>query len=112
MAKRNIKPRVRISGKPKKGKPFEVKTLVTHNMETGLRNDKETGKKLPRDIISKFVVRYNGNEVMRANWHPAVSSNPYTSFFVIADKSGPMEFTWTDDDGVSYHKTVQVKVTG
>lgn len=109
MAK-NIKPRVRVPKKLKKGQLFEVKTLVTHDMETGLRKDKATGKKLPRDIINNLYVTYNGTEVLNAKWAPSVSANPYTGFYVVADASGPMELTWTDDAGVKYTKTVTINV--
>lgn len=109
MAK-NIKPRVRVPKSLKKGDVFEVKTLVTHDMETGLRKDKATGKPIPRDIINNLHVTYNGVEVLNAKWAPSVSANPFTAFFVVADASGPMVFTWTDDAGTAYSKTVDVKV--
>jgi len=111
MAK-DIKPRLRVPKSLKKGQIFEVKTLVKHVMESGQRTDKKTGKKIPRDIINRLQVTYNGEQVLNAVWHPGISANPYTSFFVVADKSGPMEFTWTDDAGETYKKTVQVKVQG
>jgi sulfur-oxidizing protein SoxZ len=111
MAKQNIEPRVRAGKNLKKGDVFEVKTLVRHAMESGQRKDKKTGKNLPRLILNRLHVKYNGDEVLNAIWHPGVSSNPYSSFFVVADKSGPMEFTWTDDAGESFKKTVQIKVS-
>lgn len=111
MAKQNIKPRVRAAKKIKKGDIFEVKTLVTHMMESGQRKDKKTGKTIPRKIISKFTATYGGNDVMKSVWHPAISANPYLSFYVTANESGPMNFTWVDDDGVEYKKEIQIKVT-
>ena len=45
MPKKNIQPRVRVPKKIKKGEVFEVKTLVEHPMETGMRKEKKTGKK-------------------------------------------------------------------
>ncbi|MAF48669.1 MAG: thiosulfate oxidation carrier complex protein SoxZ [Rhodospirillaceae bacterium] len=110
MAKKNVKPRVRVPSKLKKGQVFEVKTLVTHPMETGQRVIKKTGKKLPRDIINRLVVTYNGKKVLDAKWHPSVSANPYTSFFLVAEKSGPLIFTWTDDNGDTYTKKTAVTV--
>jgi sulfur-oxidizing protein SoxZ len=106
----NIKPRVRVPRKIKKGDIFEVKTLVTHDMESGQRPDKKTGKKIPREIINKIQASYNGKLVLDADWHPAVSANPYTSFYVVADKSGTMEITWIDDNGAEYKKSISVKV--
>lgn len=107
----DIKPRIRVPGGVKKGQAFEVKTLVTHDMETGQRKDKATGKVIARDILNGLVVTYGGKQVLKAVWASAVSANPYTSFFVVATESGPMDFTWTDDSGVSYKKSVMVNVS-
>jgi len=112
MAKQNIKPRVRVPKKVKKGEMFEVKTLVTHQMETGMRKDKKTGEKIPRHIISQFRAAYNGKEVMKAIWHPAMSANPYSAFNLIADKTGPLVLTWTDDNSETYTKEVTINVVG
>ncbi len=106
------KARVKVPKSVKKGQVFEVKTLVSHKMETGLRKNKKTGKKIPRKILNKFSVTYGGKEVFGADWHPAVSANPYTSFFVKAGSSGPMKFTWTEDGGDVTEKTVNIKVSG
>ena len=37
-----------------------------------------------------------------ADWHPAISANPYQSFFFKATESGEFTFTWKDDDGSEY----------
>lgn len=108
----DIRPRVRIPKSVKKGQPFEVKAVVTHAMETGLRADKETGKKIPRDIIHTFKATYNGVEVMNATWAAAVSANPFTSFFIRAKDSGPLILSWIDDAGETYTKELTVNVTG
>ncbi len=110
MANKDIGPRVRIPKKLKKGDVFEVKTLVSHDMESGQRPDKKTGKKIPRDIIKRLRVTYNGKQVLDADWHPAVSANPFTSFYVVAEASGSMDFTWTDDSGAMFTKSVKIKV--
>lgn len=112
MPKTNIKPRVKVPKKLKQGDIFEVKTLVTHPMETGLRKDKKTGLTIPREIISEFSATYNGKEVMKAIWHPAMSANPYSAFYLVAEKSGPMVLTWTDDNKEIYTKEVIINVTG
>ena len=65
----------------KAGEVIEVKTLISHEMETGQRKD-AAGKIVPRKIIKQFAATFNGKEIMKADWHPAVSANPYQSFFV------------------------------
>ena len=109
MAK-DIQPRVRIPSKLKTGEIFEVKTLVTHMMESGRRVDQASGKPIPRDILNKLTAVYNGKEVLVADWHPAMSANPFTSFYLKAEKSGELKLTWSDDAGASYSKTVKVNV--
>jgi len=38
------KARVKVPKSIKKGEVFQVKTLISHKMETGQRKDKKTGK--------------------------------------------------------------------
>ncbi|MFQ6022343.1 MAG: thiosulfate oxidation carrier complex protein SoxZ [Acidiferrobacterales bacterium] len=104
------KPRVKVPAQVKKGEVFEVKTLISHKMETGQRKDKKTGKKIPRKIINKFVVKYNGEEIFSADFHPAISANPYMSFYTTATESGELEFIWIDDDGKEYKTTAKINV--
>lgn len=107
-----LKPRVRVPKSVKKGEVFLVKSLVTHDMETGRRVDQTTGAKLPRNIIKMFTATYGDKEVIKADWHTAVSANPFTSFYVLADQSGPMVLTWTNDADETLSKTVEIKVSG
>ncbi len=105
----NVKARVKVPPSAKAGELVEIKTLVTHPMESGQRKD-AAGKLIPRQIINAFSVKYNGKEVFAAKLGPAISTNPYLSFYIRADKSGPLEFAWVDDDGSVYKETVQLKV--
>lgn len=105
------RPRVRVPKKASKGDVIEIKTLISHPMESGQRKDRKTGERIPRKIINKFVCTYNGEEVFRADLHPAISANPYMAFFVKAEESGDIEFTWTDDDGSVYGTKATIEVT-
>lgn len=107
----NVKPRLSVPKTAKKGEVITIKTLITHKMESGQRKDKKTGKKIPRRIINKFVATYNGEEVFRADWHPAISANPYMAFNTVATESGTLEFQWIDDDGTVYKKSAKITVT-
>lgn len=104
------KPRVRVPKTATKGEIVEIKTLISHSMETGQRKNKQ-GEIIPRKIINKFVATFNGEEVFSADWHPAISANPYMSFFVVAQKSGEFEFNWTDDDGTVFSKSARMEVS-
>ena len=102
-------PRVKIPEKVKKGEVIEIKTLISHPMETGQRKDAD-GKVIPRMIINKVVCRYNGEEVFAAELAPAISANPYLSFFTQATATGKLEFEWTDDAGKTYTHVAQLTV--
>jgi len=105
------KARVKTPKSVKKGEVFEVKTLISHKMETGQRKDKKTGNKIPRMILNKFVCSYNGKTAFSADWHPAISVNPYMAFHLKASESGELEMAWTDDDGKTVKKTAKITVT-
>jgi sulfur-oxidizing protein SoxZ len=106
-----VKPRVKVPKTATKGEIIEIKTLISHKMESGQRKDKKTGEKIPRKIINKFTCTYNGTEVFSADWHPSISSNPYMAFNTVAAESGTLEFTWVDDDGSVYSKSAKITVT-
>ena len=107
-----FKARVKVPKKVNKGDIFQVKTLTTHKMETGLRKNKKTGKKIPQFIINKFICNYNGKEVFSSDWHPSIAANPYIAFFVRAEESGALDFNWIDDKGQIGTKTVKITVSG
>ena len=48
------KPRVKLPKDAKKGEVVQIKTLISHVMETGLRKD-QAGNTIPRKIINKFT---------------------------------------------------------
>jgi sulfur-oxidizing protein SoxZ len=103
------KPKIKVPKTAKKGDVIEIKTLISHIMETGQRKDKK-GEIIPRKIINKFEAKYNGEVVFSADWHPAISANPYMSFYTVATESGTFEFTWTDDDGSVYATSSDITV--
>jgi sulfur-oxidizing protein SoxZ len=83
-----------------KGDSCEVKSLIKHIMETGLRKDKKTGKLVPAHFIQEVVCEHNGTEVMSASWGTAVSTNPYLSFkFSGAKKGDTLKLSWVDNKG-------------
>jgi sulfur-oxidizing protein SoxZ len=92
------KPRLKLPKEAKKGEIIQIKTLVQHAMETGLRKD-ASGNVIPRKIINKFSCTFNGKPVFSAELDPAVAANPYLQFAARVDESGTFKFTWVDDDG-------------
>jgi len=106
----NVKPRIRVPGNAKKGEIVEIKTLVSHPMESGQRKNSQ-GQTIPRKIINRMTVTYNGKPVFDAKLEPAISANPYVSFFVKATETGTLDFAWTDDDGSVYKASQQITVS-
>ena len=102
-------PRVRVPAQAKKDELIEVKTLISHEMESGQRKDAQ-GATIARKIINKFEAKFNGKTVFSAEWHPAISANPYQAFFYKAVESGEFQFTWTDDDGSVYESRNKLTV--
>ena len=92
------KPRIKLPSSARKGEVIEIKTLIAHPMETGLRKDQD-GKVIPRKIINKFTCEFNGKPVFSADIEPAVAANPYMQFTAKVVESGTFRFTWVDDDG-------------
>ena len=94
-----VKPRIKLDKKEaKKGDLVEVKALVSHVMENGLRRD-ASGNVVPRKILNKFTCTVAGKQVFAAEFEPAVSANPYIQFKFKAEESGPVVLTWTEDGG-------------
>jgi sulfur-oxidizing protein SoxZ len=104
------KPRIKLPKDAKKGEVIEIKTLIAHIMETGLRKDQD-GKVIPRKIINKFTCEFNGRPVFSVDIEPAVAANPYMQFTAKVEESGTFRFTWVDDDGTVTTAEQQIAVT-
>ena len=102
-------PRVLMQSTATKGEVFRVKTIINHQMETGLRHDAQD-RVIPRKIINRFACRYGGVEVFSVDLHEAVSANPYIEFYLLATESGPLEFVWQEDGGGSYRLETHLAV--
>jgi sulfur-oxidizing protein SoxZ len=102
------KPRVRVPKQAKKGEIVQIRTLLTHAMESGQRKD-AAGKTIPRKIINKFSCEFNGKPVFSCDIEPAVAANPYLQFSARIEESGTFKFTWVDDDGSK--TTAEEKIT-
>lgn len=94
----------------KKGEVIEIRTMISHVMETGYRPD-AGGKVVPRDIIRRFTCHYDGEEVFRADLWQAIAANPYISFTTVATASGQLTFTWEGDNGFRHSESGTITVT-
>lgn len=103
------KPRVKVPKTASAGEVITIKTLISHEMESGQRKDRD-GNPIPRKIINKFSCAFNGQEVFACDLDPAISANPYFEFSAKVPESGTFKFTWVDDDGSVYEDEQAIEV--
>ena len=108
MAK-GVKPRVKVPKSASAGETITIKSLISHKMESGQRKDGD-GNVIPRSIINRFVVDFNGQNVIDVTLEPAISTNPYFQFDAVVPEAGEFKFTWYDDDGDVYETTKKISV--
>ncbi len=99
---------INVPPKAARGQIIEIKTLISHMMETGFRHD-NVGKPIPRNIVTQLTCTYNGEEIFRADLHPAIAANPFITFSTIATESGTIAFEWIGDNG--FHETASAKIS-
>jgi len=81
------------------GDLLQVRVLLSHPMETGLRRDAE-GELVPAHFIELVTFTFQGRTVLSAQWGPAISRNPYLSFKVRgAAKGDKLSVSWVDNKG-------------
>ena len=101
---------INVPPKAKRGDVIEIKTLISHVMETGYRHSTE-GQLIPRDIITSFTCKYEGEEIFSTTFYPAIAANPFVTFHTVADKSGTLTFTWEGDNGFSVTEEAKIVVS-
>lgn len=89
---------------------IELKALIQHEMESGFRRGSR-GEVIPRDIITRFECRFEGELVFAADFHPAVAANPLLTFHLRASTSGTLTFEWTDQSGETWRDIANLEVT-
>jgi len=82
----------------------DIRVLMNHPMETGLRKGRD-GKKIPAHFIQNITVKVNGKVVVEGQISQAISRNPVFSFRVKGGNKGDkVEIGWTDNEG-EHNKT-------
>ena len=90
---------IRIKAKERNGS-VDVKTLMKHNMETGLRKDK-SGKKIPAHWIQEVSAESNGKTVFSAAFNTSISKDPYLAFAFAGKKGDSVKISWKDSAGAT-----------
>jgi sulfur-oxidizing protein SoxY len=100
-AMRRPEPRLTVPAAVHRNEIVEIKTMISHNMETGLRVD-TAGHPIPRRIINRMVCSRNDQPIFAADLSPAIAANAYLNFHMVARESAVLVFTWHEDGGAVY----------
>ena len=91
------------------GDVADVKVLMNHPMETGVRKDAKTGALVPAHFIQEVTATVNGASVLAADLSGGISKNPYLGFKVKGAKSGDtVEISWVDNKGDKRTDTAKI----
>ena len=105
----DAKPRVKVPKTAAAGEVITIKTLISHEMESGQRKDSD-GNPIPRSIINRFTCEFNGETVIDVTLEPSISTNPYFEFDATVPEAGEFKFTWYDDDGSVYEDAKKIEI--
>ena len=103
-------PRVRLPTPIRAGEVIEIRSLISHIMETGQRRD-QAGAIVPRDIITRFEAKFDGQLVFAMDLAPAIAANPFIAFPFKVEKAGTFEFSWINDAGEERKTTSELRLT-
>ena len=81
------------------GEITDIRILLQHPMETGLRKD-EAGQTLPAHFIQTFSVSHNGKPMIAGQLNTSISKNPLFTFKARGIKAGDkLMVNWQDNTG-------------
>lgn len=90
------------------GAQTEVRVLISHPMETGLRKD-GSGALIPAHYITELSIWHQERLVLQARFGPSVAANPYLNFRfdggAVGDK---VSIEWLDNRGESQRESTQI----
>lgn len=101
--------RLTVPERLRAGEDFEVRLLLQHPMETGLRVDAD-GRRLPRDIVQEVEALLDGQPVWRVRLHPAVAANPYLAFWLRIDQPARLEVIWRGERGFEHRQQAELRL--
>lgn len=83
-----------------RGEVTEIRMLMQHAMETGLRKDPADGRLVPAHFIQQFTVSANGRPLIEGQTNTSISRNPLFAFRAKGLKVGDrIGVSWIDSQG-------------
>ena len=92
------------------GEVVEIRATAAHPMETGYRRGAD-GAMQPRDLLRQVVASFEGQTIFSAEFHAAISANPYVSFWLRVPGSGVLTVRWVADGGVTHEMQARIQAT-
>ena len=92
------------------GELVEIRATAAHPMETGYRRSAD-GDVLPRNLLRQLLASFEGQPVFSAEFHAAVSANPYVSFWLRVPGSGQLLVRWVADGGITHEMRHEIRAT-
>ena len=65
---------------------------------------------MPRDIITAFTCKYDGETIFEATLYPSIAANPFITFHTVAAESGTLTFQWSGDNGFTQEASAKITV--
>lgn len=86
----------------REGDKGHLLALIRHPQETGLRIDKQTGRKIPAHFVQTVEITVNGSPIVTGQLGTAISENPYIGVTLRHVRAGDLvELYWRDNRGES-----------
>lgn len=82
------------------GEQTEIRILMQHPMETGLRKDPSSGQMIAAHFIQTFTISANGKLLVEGQLNTSISRNPLFAFRTKGLKAGDkVAVSWVDSKG-------------
>lgn len=105
-------PRIRLAV-PKTaaaGAPVEIRTIIGHPMETGLRHNSR-GLLIPERIAEWFRCYRNDELAFSVKLERAIAANPYFAFYLRIEETSTLRFEWVDTSTDVYSEEATIVAT-
>ncbi|WP_144185234.1 thiosulfate oxidation carrier complex protein SoxZ [Elioraea rosea] len=100
-------PRLRVPRIARAGEAFEVRLLMEHRMESGIRIGAPS---VPRDMLASMTVAAGGETLFEARFGNGTAANPFHVFWLRLDRTADLVFTYADEQGRTASATHRVTV--
>ena len=98
--------RIRVQ---RQGEGAEIRVLMQHPMENGLRRD-DAGKTVPVHHIQTFSIKQNDRPLIDGQLNTSISRNPLFVFRLRQIKTGDtISVHWLDNKGASRQDAIKVE---